>query len=336
MSRRVDQAWRRLAAQRPSGYMNEDETEAPPWIPPGDTISPDESREESKRASRRRVLVAAGTTAVAAAGAAFLVRDVYSPTETVSAPPLLKFEPATHSGSTTELLHSLADRARNQPDPSGSGSVIYSRRRTWDFSTSVDPNGNTLGSGLSERIVETWVEPDGSGRRANREKEPPHGAEPIAMQHQYSTGFAYDHTSNPSPDVLKSRLLHAGHDWNAVEWFEAADSKWSGYLQEPRFASAFLQALATKSGISIEGRTTDRAGRNAVAISTESSKPGRWFPKQRLLLLFDPQRGLPIATEVVALSADTSAINVSLDTPATVSYMQWKRHARVSDIEARP
>ncbi|GAA1225535.1 hypothetical protein GCM10009676_04230 [Prauserella halophila] len=135
---------------------------------------------------------------------------------------------------------------------------------------------------------------------------------------------------------MKPRLLHTGRDWDSVQWFDVAGGNWSGYLQDPLFASAFLQALTTKSGVSIEGQTSDCAGRNAVAISVEASKPGDWCPEQRLLLLLNPERGVSISTDTVALSVDTSAMKVNIATPATISYVQWKQHARVPDTETRP
>ncbi|TCO55689.1 hypothetical protein [Actinocrispum wychmicini] len=73
-----------------------------------------------------------------------------------------------------------------------------------------------------------------------------------------------------------------------------------------------------------------------MAISTTLTQSGGPFPHQRLQLLFNPDTGLSLGIELVALTADTHALGVPVGTPATIGYTLWEDVAFVPDTTTRP
>ncbi|SDY72669.1 hypothetical protein SAMN05421504_106528 [Amycolatopsis xylanica] len=137
-------------------------------------------------------------------------------------------------------------------------------------------------------------------------------------------------------EELTARLLEEGKGRTTGDWFETAAKIWTDRLDDPATGAALLHVLASLPDVTVEGATTDRAGRAAIAISTPVEKPGGWFPKQRQYLLVDPETGYLLATESVGLSSDEDAIGGPVDTPATIHYKVWLKSAFVTDTQTRP
>nr|BFF01033.1 hypothetical protein GCM10020241_27080 [Streptoalloteichus tenebrarius] len=268
--------------------------------------------------------------------------------ETAFTPPLLTFQPAAKQDAHTLLL-GLAETASRQPALSGQGAVHYSLARQWVFTSSRDHSGQHLGSRLGEYKMETWRNPDGTGRSLRAEQNPPPGSNPVVMDMPLRPSETTPTTSERSrPDQetlppvgradansLRERLLAQDSNRTAGQWFEVAASIWGGRAGDPASAEALLRILADQPDIKAEGTTEDRSGRRAIAISTDGVNGDSRFPEQRQYLLIDPQTGFFLAREQVALAVSPTA-GETVQTPATIGYYLWLKAALVSDTTTRP
>ncbi|MBN6038598.1 hypothetical protein [Amycolatopsis sp. 195334CR] len=267
-----------------------------------------------KDVPRRRVLLTAGAAVLAAAAGTFTFRG------TESAPPLLQFSPTAVASDPATLLHELAARARQHGGPPGSGGVLYSERSQWLFVTKLDVHGRDLGSELVERTIQTWLAADGTGRE---HQNPEDGHGPPAMERPLSA-------QGLLPGTDQEAALRQEGQGKSAEWWLEATLRWGAQLHVPATAAAYLDVLAEQPGLTVEGHTTDRRGRAAVAVSAHSYQPDRGFPDQRRYLLIAPDTGQLLATELVATTAEGN------DVPTTVGYLLWNTTGFVADLHSRP
>ncbi len=320
----------RLAAQSPTTA----DGATPPWEAADIAQDSGENQRVTKGLSRRRVLVGAGLAVVAVGGAGLLATQVIGTSTAVAAtPPLLAFQPVAQQTDARSLLGDLSVRAAGQPAPPGRGPVFYSQSRSWSFTAVQGTGGEDLGSLLAERLSEVWVRPDGTGRGVSREQNLPPGATPMTDDRPFD--------KTPWPDTLTDHgglvdwFTRAGQQHDAAWFLTEAVHTWPVWLNKPAVTSAFLEVLSTRPGLAVEGRTTDRAGRPAIAVSAVLTDSGS-FPTQRAYLLIDPETGVLRAVEYVALSVDTAQLHTTVRTPATVRYHLWLASAFVADTSSRP
>lgn len=74
------------------------------------------------------------------------------------------------------------------------------------------------------------------------------------------------------------------------------------YLIPPEQASRIWELLAIESGVRTLGQTTDRLGRDVLAIAAPPQESG--FGITTLVLLIDPTTGRMVGTETVTLATD--------------------------------
>ncbi|MBN6034137.1 hypothetical protein [Amycolatopsis sp. 195334CR] len=326
MRARVTEAMDRLSAQALSDDVRVP-SERPSWR--DDNQGADLGVAVQKTPGRRRVLLTAGAAVVAvAAGTLAVGRVLNSPGHTTSTPPLLQFSPAAVASDPGPLLRDLASRARRQAGPSGSGEVFFSERSQWIFATKIDTNGQDLGSQLYERRIQTWLAADGTGR----EMQSPEGEGPPPMERPL---VGQSQLPGADQQALVAGFRKEGQGQPAAWWMEAT-LRWGAQLHAPATAAAFLDVLAEQPGLTVEGQTTDRRGRAAVAVSAVSHQPGNGFPDSRNYLLIAPETGQLLATEFVATTANSEILGTEVPVPATIGYLLWDVNGLVANLDARP
>ncbi|MGW4397826.1 hypothetical protein ACWEHA_21265 [Amycolatopsis nivea] len=343
MKQRVEHALRRLAAQELPASASAERPRPRPWDQPEDpsaalrgTVSA-ASNQPTAGVRRRRMLVAAGLTVAAVAGSVVGLNWFFASTGApIATAAALRFRPLSPPVGSADVLTALADRAARQPAPGGNGGFLYLARDDAEFNTAQDTSARSLGSGLVKYRQETWLAPDGSGRFLRVEQENPHaGAKnPLTMDGPLPGRFGTAEVRQPTPEALRAWMLSQGSDRGTAGWFEKATA-WNR-LADPQAVAAYLRILAAQPGITVEGSTTDRAGRPAIAVSTVAADPGGWFPEQRRYLLLDPDTGLLLGAESMALTADAEAIGDLVTAPAVIGYTIWRRTAHVPTTAARP
>jgi hypothetical protein len=107
---------------------------------------------------------------------------------------------------------------------------------------------------------------------------------------------------------------------------------WSRQVVTRQVQSALLSILATQPDLIVEGMATDRAGRQGIAISTTARSPQERTPAMRYVLIIDPDTGMLLSAEEVALEAGTLPIHV----PATIGYALFLRSGYTPGTTGRP
>ncbi|MGO1050635.1 hypothetical protein [Crossiella sp. CA198] len=336
MNLRTKQALRRLAAQDLAGRDVPEHGRRLPWEQPEPQSEGRSTAKIQRGTNRLGVLVAAAVAVGVLAVSMVMVNQSNLFAEPLETPPLLSFRDPVERDPAALLLH-LAARAASQPVPRGAGAVFYADRREWQFTTAFGADSRYLGVEFSQYRQEIWRTADGTGRSLRRELNPPSGSRAITMDGPLklstSPGPA---VGSADPEVLKQWFLKEGQGRTTAQWFENISRDWGLRAGEPAAAAALLRILANQSGMTIDGMTTDRAGRRAVAVSTPTDRPGDWFPRQRQHLLIDPETGLLLATELVGLAVDTDAVGAPVRTPATIGFTLWLSSALVPDTHSRP
>ncbi|MET3805220.1 hypothetical protein ABIB25_002220 [Nakamurella sp. UYEF19] len=86
--------------------------------------------------------------------------------------------------------------------------------------------------------------------------------------------------------------------------------------------------ISGKPDISLLGTVTDRAGRNGLAVGTDTNTPGY---TERQTLIFDLQTGALLDYETTALAQG----DLPIEAPATIGYTTWLESAKVRAIGTR-
>ncbi|WP_157440641.1 hypothetical protein [Actinokineospora inagensis] len=267
---------------------------------------------DSPARPRRRRLVpvlVAGTAlaAVAAVGVPLVAPDDVVPTATALVYQHVDTDPAT-------LLTDLARRAATQPAPSGAGDYDYVRTRTWNLALTGDSDLNITDARISAAEQDMWTAPDGTGRLdVSRDGAP--------VKHlDLSSGVA-----RTTPDRLPEARTTA-------QWFDSIRETWSRQAVSPALQNALLSALATRGDITTEGKTTDRANRPGIAVSTKQDPEHALTPNERLVIVLDPDTGMLLDYEVMSLESGSLPIT----TPCSTSYTIWLSSGHTTKIGLRP
>lgn len=332
MKPRVKEAIDRMAAQRfPSDELLADiqRDHVPRWTlaaasePP---VIPIACPNPPSR-TRRRVLVAAGLTAVAIAGSAVALPRLAAPPAYADTPSMLHYTPFASKESAMDALTQLADRARRTPVPLGAGAVHYIQTRNWYLGTAMTTDMRILNTRVAETLRDEWIAADGSGRILDvRDGQParwsgPHGSEP---GHSFIVGRTVEE--------LRAQLSQGYGGRSTAGWFKATREIWNQQVVTPELQSALLTILAAQPDVTVEGTTTDRAGRSGIAVSTTTKNSGELTPEMRFTLILNPDTGMLEAYEQIALQAGTLPIHV----PATTGYTLWLRQGYTPDTTHRP
>ncbi|GGM40329.1 hypothetical protein GCM10012275_09070 [Longimycelium tulufanense] len=345
MSQRGHDALRRVSGQR---------LDPPPVVPPDLNLADtDEDTDPATvrpgnlwwKRPRTALVTAAAATVLVAGGAVFVAGDNTRPAGPVATPPPMTFQPASERNP-AKLLHGLADRAVQQPAPRGEGNYYYVNKRQWRFSTSMGTDGEILSSGLVEETEELWRHPDGTGRMLRRWTGQVDGEDTTMDVPLSAIRRTPDETYHPQPgpkppvgrddaETLRERWLREGAGRTTSQWFTSATELWDARVKDPATAAALLRILADQPDITVDGTTTDRAGRRGISVSTlvHNNGPRDGYAKtERLHLVLDMDTGFPLATEQVVLEEP----HLPVTPPATVSYTLWLAGAHVPDTQQRP
>lgn len=279
-------------------------------------------RQRRRTTTWKRWVAVAG--AVLAVGAFILVPRFNEPAAYAATAPMLSYEPASADVSARTLLADLSARTRKQPSPPGTGPYHYVHTRGWNLSMSVTTDMELLDSRIQENEREQWGMSDGSGR--------------LEIVKDDAPGESVSQTSGPSPTgwpkfVTESDINNAENpDRPASRWFDFASEMWSRQVVTPAMQSALLDVLAAKPDIVVEGSTTDRAGRTAIAISTQDRTEHAQTPNERYTMLLDPDSGMLLGYEQVAVEPG----DLPIRTPATISYKVWMDSGYTTNVNTRP
>lgn len=277
---------------------------------------------------RRRALVSAGVAAIAVVGAVIAVPKLMAPPDYVATPPLLQYASISMEGSASDMLTELADKARRQPPPPGTGRYHYVHTRVWLLHTDRTTDMRIIDTGVQEGQREQWIAADGSGRIEHTI-----GGERTRWSGTYGPGQgAAPRLEGSNEDSLRSQLLRQGRGHTTGDWFDTVGQLWSQQVVTPQLQSALLRVLADQPGIAMAGMTTDRAGREGVAVSTEIEQTHPIVPEMRYVLVFDQDTGMLLDYEQIALRAG----HFPIQAPATIGYYLWIGSGYTPDTTTRP
>lgn len=262
---------------------------------------------------RRRLLVTASMAAVVVAVGAYpVVSELSEPSRYAATPHLLSYTPLASSRSASEVLKDLAARARSQPPLPGSGRYGYIHTRSWNLSVGRTVDGELLFSRIETTDREEWIAPDGSGRILATQD----GQRLISGTHgPWQAGSPGDVLDNPKHTT--------------ADWFQFTNDLWRLQAVSPQRHSKLLTNLAQQPGLILKGKTTDRAGRTGIAISTTTTDHE---PKIRHVMILDPNTGMLLSMERVGLTASSLPIKP----PATLSYTLWLDRGHTDSVYEKP
>jgi hypothetical protein len=337
MTSRAKTAVRRMAAQH---FPSHDVIEAvvatePPRLfadtPPPPTRTPVVDRPaRAIPPMRRRIAMAATAIGVIGVGLASLLlprsggSSVYAWTA-----PMLTYQASIAQGSAMDALHTLADHAAGQPDPPGSGPYHYVHTSGWYLHTDTATDMTVLASGIAVVDRRQWIRADGAGRLVISE-----GGQPSRLSGDYQPGGLHADFL-PSTDDAALRAILLGSDAgtrDAAAWFETIRNIWANQVVTPQLQSVLLDILAGRPGTTMDGTTTDRAGRAGIAVSATSASTAPGTPQMRYVLVLDPQTGMLLDYERVALTAG----GLPIQAPATIGYTVWLAAGYTADTVATP
>lgn len=274
--------------------------------------------------SRRRLLVVAGTAAVAVAGSVAVYPALTRPTAYAATPPLLQYTHPDAKETPTDALNGLAELARKQPAPTGSGPFHYVHTQGWYLDTEQDTGGKVLSSRVDVSDRQLWLNADGTGRI-----EETRGGRPLANSGRYGRGGLAQVPVPAGPaESLRDRLLQQNPSRSTADWFGAVKDIWNTRAVPPELQSALLQVLATRPDIHFDGAVTDRAGRAGTAVSIDTGGA----PATRSVLILGADTGTLLGYEEVALTAG----DLPVQAPATIGYTLWLSSGRTPDTDTTP
>lgn len=324
------EATTRLARQR---FPSDEQVRAlmPPEMP---TWGHDESQAPAQASggrtrvrTRRWVLASAGLATALVAAGAIVVPRLTEPAVAAATPPLLEYSELKREGSASDMISELAQHARSQPPLPGNGPYHYVNTRQFQLTTSMTTDMEVMDARVEERLREQWIARDGSGRieqTTDGEREnfsgkfgPRAGRPPLLVG---------------SEQELRSRLLREGSDRTSGDWFDVMAQAWSKQVVSPDLQAALLEILADRSDVEVRGMTTDRQGREGIAIGTDTTQRDPLAPEMRYVLVLDPETGMLLDYEVIALEAG----DLPIDPPATVSYIVLLKSGYMPDTDSRP
>jgi hypothetical protein len=273
----------------------------------------------------RRRLVLAGVGAVILAGAAAAVPVIGASPSYAATPPLLHFVPVAGQQSAGSVLTELAGRAATQPSPPGQGRYQYVHTKGWYLHESADVDKGVFDSGIAEIDRQLWLTTDGSGRllRSTRNDSPP-----MINPDMTLAAGAFDGNVLSADATDAAVRAKYGHPATAAGWTHTIEEIWNRQVVPPALHARLLRALAGQPGLSLRGDTIDRVGRHGVAVSVDDQR----LPRERLVLVFDPDTATLLDTETVVL--DNSDLPVQA--PATIAYTVWITTGYATSTTSQP
>jgi hypothetical protein len=184
-----------------------------------------------------------------------------------------------------------------------------------------------LDARISESDREDWLLEDGSGRIEwirDGQRNSLSGLQPPG---QHKLPFITGGTVQDARAALTGR-----YHGPTARWFDAAREMWSRQVVTPQVQSALLSILVTQPDLIVEGMATDRAGRQGIAISMTARGPQEYTPEMRYVLIIDPDTGMLVSAEEVALAAGKLPIHA----PATIGYALFLQSGYTADTTHRP
>jgi len=221
-------------------------------------------------------------------------------------------------------LRDLADAARATPEPVRSGTVQHVLAQEWLGETGPAPDGSGQTTSVYPTVTERWLAADGSGLITQRR----------------GAAVTYDGTIDPdagpsSAGELSSDLVLPGTFDDvarlprdpaalAADILERSSSEcsldaWAGYCLTEQvqsyfgsgvvpqdLAGAFWDVLSQEPTVRLLGPTTDRAGREGMAVAVEAPKiPEDPSDDESLLVLIvSEETGQMLSTETLTLHSD--------------------------------
>jgi hypothetical protein len=318
VNKRVKTALRRMEMQRfPSGdLLTERLAAASVWQhrrTPGTAVP----RGWIRRTISRRAALVGGLATVAGAG--FGVPLLLGGTAYAATPPLLVYEPPSTPITASAVFVELAARARTQPRPVVPlGSYHYQHIRSWNLGVASDSDREIFESKIFEVDREQWIAEDGSGRLKIND------GTPLAGDRTYAPGELFAGFIANEVPIETLRSIFDVQD-TPIGRLKAASDHWRRQVPLPEQQANLLTLLAGEPGMAVLGETTDRAGRQGVAIAAEDEN-------ERHILVFAHETGALIDAELIA----RQPMGLPIQAPATIEYTVWVATGHTATIEQRP
>jgi hypothetical protein len=316
---------------------------------PGDVRAAARGRAARYRTQRRIALGAMAACVLVAIG---IVVNPAAPAAVATMPPPLRYDlvadgdiSSAVGDAAAPVLTRLATVAAGRVEAPRSGDLQYVRSERWTF-VSVQ-GGDESGAAVVPSAVLTWAASDGSLRRSTRSGEPLllNGTFAVSPDGQSADGtrgdgieqFGPGSSGAPGvaalasigPDALRSTLLErAGcvtpNQPTAPCLLDAVARIHDDAVVAGKVDAAVWSVLAADPTIVTLGRVTDRAGRNAVALTTAVDVKA----PVRTILLIDPGTAALVGVEQVLLSEDAG---YGVAAPAVIGFVAFLEEAWVAD-----
>jgi hypothetical protein len=300
------------------------------------------------RTRRRAGLVAMAACVLVAIG---IVVNPVAPPAVATMPPPLRYDlvadgdiSSAVGDAAAPVLARLATAAAARVDAPRTGDLQYVRSERWTF-VSVQ-GGDESGAAVVPSAVLTWAASDGSLHRSTRSGEPlllngtfdaspgqgsadgtgADGIEDFGPGSSGAPGVAA--LASIGPDPLRSTLLEragcATSDEPAAACLLDAVARIHDDAVVPgQVDAAVWSVLAAEPTIVTLGRVTDRAGRDAVALTTAVDVK----VPVRTVLLVDPGTAALVGVEQVLLSEDAG---YGVAAPAVIGFVAFLEEAWVA------
>lgn len=281
-----------------------------------------------RRGARRRPRWRA--TALALCATAVLIAAIFAPgvdlspqqTAVAATPPLLAEEPVPETAR--HALRELAKIRESRPPSEPVAAPFTLRSYSWILNggeTDVITTTKTTERFYDDRHVHRW----------DYESTPVHHAEADRVPTDFSLAREYDSRTDrysgrslgtpfpTDPDLVADRLaIELDEDGPSTAFYLGAvtsliDSRIPSAAEE----AAVLRFLAGLDGITVEGKVTDRLGRDGIAFSANDRGDG----SNKTLLIVSPRTGKILATETIYIGEGRTDI----ESPAVISYTAWER-----------
>ncbi len=288
-----------------------------------------------RRPVPRRVALA-GLAAAVAAGAALLpVLGSSGGSAYAATPQLLDYRPPRPGADAKGALDLLTRRAASSADGIGSGRYAHVVDLWWSLDAVVDPH--QVRFSLAPQRTDRWRGPHGYDESVSTFAGAATPVEPGARIRSGSPGVdesAFLRLLDPLASGDASRI--AGLPLNSLsgddavlarqlgidgtsadgpaQQFAAVEAAYQAMPVRAAVRAALLRYLQTVRGIQLTGTVLDRAGRNGIALSVDSSRSGYAMTHT---LIFDRQDGRLLDSEdVLTRTAGDPDVRV----PAVVGY----------------
>lgn len=272
--------------------------------------------------SRRQLVPFVSILAVALIALILAGPLVWGSTSYAATPNLLRYQASQTREDPTSILQQLADRASRQP-ALPDARYDYIRTRAWYLATDQTTDGQVISSRIEPSDREVWIAPDGSGRIQDTR-----GGTLMRWSGDYTAGhLSTPLKANGTATDIGTELRQQGAHRSTVAWFDAVKQLWATQVVPPTMQSALLQILATQPDVNVAGTVTDRAGRQGIAVSTESPTP-----RMKYVLVLDENTGMLLDFEEVAVEEGSLPVK----SPATIGYTVWLSTGRVPTTGDRP